>query len=77
MLFLGAFCGSIIFPIIGSLFGFIAGGFAATYFFEMSRGLSKDEAYKIAQSTTLSYLLSKALKTTIIIIFGIYLIFSI
>lgn len=73
---IGSIFGSMIFPIIGSLLGFILGGFGGSYYFEIKRGTANDQAIKIAKSTTLSYILSKALKSIIIILYGVYLILT-
>ena len=72
--FLGAIVGNSIFPIIGGVIGLIIGAYAMTYYNEKRSGKTSEEAIQIANSTTLGYILAKGLKSTSILVFGIYLI---
>jgi len=72
--FIGAIIGSFIFPVIGSLFGLILGSYLITYYNEKKAGKTKQEARKIAGSSTLGYILSKGLKSLGIVVFSFYIV---
>ena len=74
--FLGAIIGNFIFPIIGGMIGFIIGSYIITYYNEKKNGRTSEEATQIANSTTLGYMLSKGLKSTSVLVLGIYLIIN-
>ena len=72
----GAIIGSFIFPFIGSFIGLIIGSYLVTYFNEKKEGKSVKDAIKVADSTILGYVLSKGLKTVVILCLGVYLSFN-
>ena len=49
------------------------GSYLVTYFNEKKSGKTKKEAIKIANSTTIGYMISKGFKTSGILFFGIYI----
>ena len=72
--FIGGFIGSFIIPIIGTFIGLIIGSYLMTYYNEKKLGKSQSDAIKIANSSTLGYILSKGLKTIAILVFVVLLI---
>jgi len=67
--FAGAIIGSFLLPIIGTFIGLIAGSYFITYQNERKTGKTKQEAARIARSSTLGYIASKGLKTLAMLIF--------
>ena len=72
--FVGAFIINFIFPIIGACIGLILGSYMTVYFIEKKSGKKTEEALKIANSTTIGYIISKCFKTSGIIFLGIYIL---
>ena len=70
----GSIIGTFIFPIIGSVVGLILGAYIITYYNEKNNGKSVQEAVNIANSSILSFVLTKSLKSISIIWIGWYLI---
>ena len=70
----GSIIGTFIFPIIGSLVGLILGAYMITYYNEKKNGRSVTEATNIANSSILSFVLTKSLKSISIIWVSWYLI---
>ena len=71
---IGSIIGTFIFPIIGSVIGLILGAYIITYYNEKNNGKSIQEATNIANSSILSFILTKSLKSISIIWIGWYLI---
>ena len=69
----GAMIGSLIFPFLGAFIGLVIGSYLATYFNEKKEGKSVKDAIKVADSTVLGYVLSKAVKTLVVISLSFYL----
>jgi len=72
----GATIGNLILPIIGAFLGLIIGAYLVTYYNEKSLGEDSEKAAQIAKSTTWSYVLAKAMKASIILMFMFYLILN-
>ena len=70
----GSIIGTFIFPIIGSVIGLILGAYMITYYNEKNNGKSVQEATNIANSSILSFVLTKSLKSISIIWVAWYLI---
>jgi len=70
----GSIIGTFIFPIIGSLIGLILGAYITIYYNEKNNGKSIQEATNIANSSILSFVLTKSLKSISIIWTAYYLI---
>ena len=71
---IGSIIGTFIFPIIGSVVGLILGAYIITYYNEKNNGKSIKEATDIANSSILSFVLTKSLKSISIICTAYYLI---
>lgn len=71
---IGSIIGTFIFPIIGSVIGLILGAYIITYYNERNNGKSIKEATNIANSSILSFVLTKSLKSISIIWTAYYLI---
>ena len=71
---IGSIVGTFIFPIIGSVVGLILGAYMITYYNEKNNGKSIKEATDIANSSILSFVLTKSLKSISIIWTAYYLI---
>ncbi len=71
---IGSIIGTFIFPIIGSAIGLILGAYIITYYNEKKNGKSIKEATNIANSSILSFVLTKSLKSISIIWVAWYLI---
>ncbi|MDC0145495.1 DUF456 domain-containing protein [bacterium] len=71
---IGSIIGTFIFPIIGSVVGLILGAYMITYYNEKNNGKSIKEATDIANSSILSFVLTKSLKSISIIWTAYYLI---
>jgi len=71
---IGGIIGTFIFPIIGSVVGLILGAYMITYYNEKNNGKSVAKATKIANSSILSFVLIKSLKSITIIGMAFYLI---
>jgi len=71
---IGSIIGTFIFPIIGSVIGLILGAYIITYYNEKNNGKSVKEATNIANSSILSFVLTKSLKSISIIWVSWYLI---
>ena len=71
---IGSIIGTFIFPIIGSVIGLILGAYIITYYNEKNNGKSIKEATDIANSSILSFVLTKSLKSISIIWTAYYLI---
>ena len=71
---IGSVIGTFIFPIIGSVIGLILGAYIITYYNEKNNGKSVQEATNIANSSILSFVLTKSLKSISIIWVAWYLI---
>ena len=69
----GGIIGNFFFPIIGGFIGLILGSYFITYYNEKSSGKTEQEAMKIANSTTIGYILSKGLKSIALLSIVIYL----
>ena len=69
----GGIIGNFFFPIIGGFIGLILGSYFITYYNEKSSGKTEQEAIKIANSTTISYILSKGLKSIALLSVAVYL----
>ena len=64
---IGSIVGTFIFPIIGSVVGLILGAYMIIYYNEKNNGKSIKEATDIANSSILSFMLTKSLKSISII----------
>ena len=71
---IGSIVGTFILPIIGSVIGLILGAYIITYYNEKNNGKSVQEATNIANSSILSFVLTKSLKSISIIWVTWYLI---
>lgn len=72
----GATIGNLILPIIGAFLGLIIGAYLVTYYNEKSLGEDSEKAAQIAKSTTWSYVLSKSMKSLLILMLMFYLILN-
>ena len=70
---LGAIIGNTILPIIGGFIGLIVGAYLLTYYNESIMGADDKKASNIAKSTTWGYVISKSMKSLLILIFVFYL----
>ena len=69
----GGMIGNFFLPIIGGFIGLILGSYFITYYNEKSSGKTEQEAMKIANSTTIGYILSKGLKSIALLSIVTYL----
>ena len=70
---LGTIVGNVILPIIGGFIGLIIGAYLLTYYNESIMGADEKKASNIAKSTTWGYVISKSMKSLLILIFIFYL----
>ena len=70
---LGTIVGNVILPIIGGFIGLIIGAYLLTYYNESIMGADEKKASNIAKSTTWGYVISKSMKSLLILIFVFYL----
>jgi len=71
---LGAMVGNMILPIIGGFIGLILGSYLLTHYNESIAGEDDKKARDIARSTTWGYVISKSIKSLLILAFVFYLI---
>ena len=63
-------------PIIGGIIGVFAGSFGATYFTAKKTGMNHDEAMNASYGSMIGNMMSKWIKTTVIIFVGLFLFYK-